>query len=86
MSEPLSQHTQQQLYDQIIVLARQFNENQKILGDQSQKLIVEKHCYWCRCSACWYDFGGKEEAQLTLHLPPLNSIYTDIHNSNTRLY
>lgn len=61
---------------------KEINALQKKLNpNESHQYIIEQHCYGCRCPTCWYQFDGEKWSHIKI-----NSIYTDIYNSNQRFY
>ena len=74
--------SQEALYAHIITLAKQYNQNQP--NGDTRRLMVEKHFRGCRCSACWYDFGGKDDIEYANVVP--NSVEVDMHHSLKRRY
>ena len=77
--------TQGELYSKIVAMAKQYNENQRIVNPNDPKrIIVEKHSRTCRCQTCWYKFGGEDDVEYANTTP--NSIEVDVYNSNRGLY
>ena len=74
---------QDELYSKIVALAQEWNRNEeKMNSSRTQRVVVERHVLGCRCSACWYNFGGAEyaaaqEAQGKTQIA--SSVYSDIY-------
>jgi hypothetical protein len=73
---------QVELFKTIRSLIDIYNDNQlKINPQQDNQLIMETHSYGCRCTTCWYKFGGDKHEDKNV-----TSVYTDIFNSNKKFY